>query len=419
HGSVTFTYRATDGISLSEPATVTITVIASPQVPVAAPDTFTINEDMVVFGNVLTNDSDPQEDTLTAVLVDEPESGQLMFNANGSFAYIPAKDFHGVVTFTYRATDGVNESETALVTIEILPVNDAPVARDDAAVVEAGQTVVIDVLDNDEDVDDDALVVELVTGPEFGMASVDTATGLIHFEAPADFDGTITFTYRVNDGHVNSKVATVTVTVERPISVNPVAEPDTFTINEDMVVFGNVLTNDGDPQGDPLTAALVEAPQSGQLMFNANGSFAYIPAKDVHGFVTFTYRATDGVNESETALVTIEILPVNDAPVARDDAAVVEAGQTVVIDVLGNDEDVDGDALVVELVTGPELGMASVDTATGLIHVEVPADFDGTLTFTYRVNDGHVNSKIATVTVTVERPISVNPVAEPDTFTIN
>src|SRR5690606_8927729 len=75
HGSVTFTYRATDGISQSEPATVTITVIASPQVPVAAPDTFTINEDMVVFGNVLTNDSDPQEDTLTAVLVDEPESG--------------------------------------------------------------------------------------------------------------------------------------------------------------------------------------------------------------------------------------------------------------------------------------------------------------------------------------------------------
>src|SRR5690606_35088476 len=345
HGSVTFTYRATDGISLSEPATVTITVIASPQVPVAAPDTFTINEDMVVFGNVLTNDSDPQEDTLTAVLVDEPESGQLMFNANGSFAYIPAKDFHGVVTFTYRATDGVNESETALVTIEILPVNDAPVARDDAAVVEAGQTVVIDVLENDEDVDGDPLTVELVSGSESGTATVDAVTGLVHFDAPADFEGTITFTYRVNDGRVNSKVATVTVTVERPISADPVAEPDTFKINEDMVVFGNVLTNDSDPQGDALSALLVDAPESGQLMLNADGSFVFIPAKDFHGFVTFTYRATDGVSESEPTVVTIEILPVNDAPGAGQDAATVVAGGSVTIDVLANDYDVDGDPL--------------------------------------------------------------------------
>src|SRR5690606_25775793 len=130
-------------------------------------------------------------------------------------------------------------------------------------------------------------------------------------------------------------------------------------------------------------------------------SFVFIPAKDFHGFVTFTYRATDGVSESEPTVVTIEILPVNDAPVAGKDAATVVAGGSVTIDVLANDHDVDGDPLQPVLVAGPSVGTLTLDAAQGTFMYQAPPGYSGVVSFTYRSSDGRVLSKVVTVEITV------------------
>ena len=121
-GSDTFRYRASDGAILSEIATVTIDVVN--QAPVAAGDSYTTafqTQLVVAAPGVLTNDSDPNGDALTAELITGPSSGALQLNANGSFSYTPVAGFDGNVTFTYRATDGNKPSDEATVTITITP----------------------------------------------------------------------------------------------------------------------------------------------------------------------------------------------------------------------------------------------------------------------------------------------------------
>src|SRR6185295_322478 len=131
NGVDSFTYRASDGTASSDVATVTITVTAVNDAPVASNNTYTKNEDTtlsVAAPGVLGNDSDVDGDPLTAVLVSGPAHGTLTLNANGSFTFVPAANFNGVDSFTYRANDGKVSSNVATVSLVITAVNDDPVA---------------------------------------------------------------------------------------------------------------------------------------------------------------------------------------------------------------------------------------------------------------------------------------------------
>jgi VCBS repeat-containing protein len=124
NGTDSFTYRANDGAANSNTATVTITVNAVNDAPVANPDTYTTNENTaltIAAPGVLANDTDIEGNPLTAVLVAGPVSGTLTLNSNGSFTYTPNAGFSGVDTFTYRATDGTNVSAPVVVTITVVP----------------------------------------------------------------------------------------------------------------------------------------------------------------------------------------------------------------------------------------------------------------------------------------------------------
>src|SRR6184192_3676010 len=130
-----FTYKASDGQAQSGVATVTITVTPVNDAPVAAnDDSYTTPEDTqltVSAPGVLANDSDVDGDALSAVLVSGPSHGTLTLNSDGSFSYMPALNFNGIDSFTYKASDGQVQSGVATVTITVTPVNDAPVAADD------------------------------------------------------------------------------------------------------------------------------------------------------------------------------------------------------------------------------------------------------------------------------------------------
>ena len=132
-----------------------------------------------------------------------------------------------------------------------------------------------------------------------------------------------------------------------PVNDAPVANNDSASGSEDTTIAGNVLINDGGVASG-LTAVLVSGPSHGSLMLNGDGSFSYTPDADWHGTDSFSYRATDGTLDSNTATNTITVSPVNDAPTASPVtlAPVAQSGSVRVItqtDLLANAADVDGD----------------------------------------------------------------------------
>src|SRR5262249_6740267 len=136
----------------------------------------------------------------------------------------------------------------------------------------------------------------------------------------------------------------------------PIAQNDVAATSEDTPVNGNVLTNDSDVDGDPLSAILVSGPSHGSLTLNADGSFTYTPDDDYNGADSFSYKANDGRSETIFGSVSISVAAVNDAPVAQNDAAATSEDAPVSGNVLSNDSDVDGDALSAILVSGPAHG---------------------------------------------------------------
>jgi len=177
----------------------------------------------------------------------------------------------------------------------------------------------------------------------------------------------------------------------------PNAVNDTATVAEDQSVIINVLANDT-PAG--VTIQSVTAPSNGTAVI-ASGAIVYTPKPNFHGTDTFNYTITDGT-ATDSATVTVTVTPVNDAPVAKPDTATTAPGTAVVIDVLANDKDVDGDTLAVVLVAQPSNGTAVVVSATQKVTYTPNVGFTGTDTFTYYATDGALNSETVTVTVQVK-----------------
>src|SRR5262249_11467863 len=236
-----FTYKANDGQANSATATVTITVTAVNDVPIAGNDTYTTDEDTtltVAAAGVLANDTDADNDPLTAVLVTGPQHGTLTLNTNGSFTYSPAGHYHEPDSFTYKANDGQANSNVATVSITVNSVNDVPVAAADSYSVLEDNTLTVPVatgvLANDTDADGDPLTAQLVASVSHGTLTLN-ADGSFTYTPAANFNGTDSFTYKASDGQATSAVTTVTITVTAVNDV-PVAGNDGYTTDEDTTL---------------------------------------------------------------------------------------------------------------------------------------------------------------------------------------
>ncbi len=412
-GPDSFTYRATDGILNSAVTTVSITVTAINDVPVAVNDSqyFTLEDtrlNVAATSGVLTNDTDGDGESLTALLIDTTTNGVLGLTNNGGFTYLPNANFNGVDHFTYRVSDGVSTSALAIVTLTVQAVNDLPAAAGESYIVAEDSVLTISVpgvLSNDNDQDGDALRALLVNGTANGTLSLNT-NGSFVYAPNQNYSGADSFTYRATDGNATSSVVTVTINVTA-VNDAPVAANDTFSIGEDVALTSaapGVLSNDTDAEGTLLSAILVSGVSHGTLNLNGNGAFTYTPSANYNGSDAFTYRSTDGQATSGVATVTITITSVNDIPVAVNDAYTVTEDATLTVGgsgVLANDTDSDGAALTAVLVSGPSNGVLTFNPNGSFTYI--PAlNFYGSDFFTYRASDGTANSAVAaTVAITV------------------
>ncbi len=301
-GADTFTYTADDDELSSEPATVTITVTARPNTaPTASADAYGTDHGTaltVAAPGVLGDDTDAEDDALTAALVDDVEHGDLVLAADGSFTYTPDEGFSGADTFTYVAGDGLVASDPATVTITVAAATPPPVAVADlyrtpyrTDHVQAAPGLLANDLGRTS-----GATAALVDGPGHGTVTV-RPDGSFTYDPVDTYKGDDTFTYRTRSGGRWSAPATVTITVGRPTDAAPAALPDAYDAQAGqqlLVRRPGVLANDVDPDGHSMTTIVVDDVDHGTLTLRLDGSFTYVADPGFRGTDTFTYAARDG-----------------------------------------------------------------------------------------------------------------------------
>ena len=410
NGIDTFSYTVSDGNGGFASAQVTVTVTAQPDPPVAVDDADSTVEDTPVTVDVLANDSDVDLDVLSVSAVTQGSDGSVVNNGT-DVAYTPNPGWSGIDTFTYTVSDGNGGFDNATVTVTVGPVNDDPIAVDDADTTPEDTAVTIDVLANDSDPELDPLTVDSVTQGTNGSVTTDGST--VTYTPNADWFGVDTFSYTVSDGNGGFASAQVTVTVTAQPDP-PVAVDDTNNTPEDAAVTVDVLGNDSDPDLDVLAVDSVTQGTNGSVVNNGT-DVTYDPDPDWSGTDTFTYTVTDGNGGFDTATVTITVNPANDDPTAMDDTDTTAEDTAVAVDVLANDSDPELDPLTVDSVTQGTNGSVTTDGST--VTYTPNADWFGVDTFSYTVSDGNGGFASAQVTVTVT-PVNDDPVAVDDTKTV-
>ncbi|MCB9571896.1 MAG: tandem-95 repeat protein [Kofleriaceae bacterium] len=414
YGPDTFDYTVTDADGDASTATVTVDVTPTNDVPVAVADSATVAEDGTVVVAVLGNDTGLGDPPLVVTATD-PAHGTVVVNADGTVTYTPDADYHGPDAFTYTVTDADGDASTATVTIAVTPVNDTPVAVADTATVDEGTSVTVAVLSNDTGLGDAPLVVT-ATDPPHGTVVVN-ADGTVTYTPDPGYQGADVFDYTVTDADGQASTATVTIDVT-PVDTTPVAVDDAATVAEDAAVTIDVLGNDSGLGDTPVTVTAT-APAHGTVVVNADGTVTYTPDADYHGADTFAYTVTDVDGDASTATVTIDVTPVDDTPVAVDDAATVAEDGAVTVAVLDNDSGL-GDAPVTVTTTDPAHGTVVVN-ADGTVTYTPDADYHGPDAFDYTVTDADGQASTATVTIDVtsvnDAPVAVDDATSTPTST--
>ena len=403
YGTDSYTYKANDGLSNSNIATVTIKVNQVNKPPVCSDVTLKTDEN--VPGQASPNCTDAEGSPLSFSLASQPGHGTASIEAN-KLVYSPAAYYNGADSFTYKANDGQADSNVATVRVTINLVNYAPVA--DAKSVQTDQNKSLPITLTGSDVDGDPLTFFIVNQPANGALS-GTLPELI-YTPNQDWNGTDSFTYKANDGQLDSNIASVTILVN-PGPINVALVCSDVTLKTDENVPGQASPNCTDAEGSPLSFSLASQPGHGTASIEA-GKLVYSPAAYYNGADSFTYKANDGQADSNVATVRVTINPVNYAPVA--DAKSIQTDQNKSLPITLTGSDVDGDPLTFFIVNQPANGALS-GTLPELTYTP-NQDWIGTDSFTYKANDGQTDSAPATVTVTVGS-VNHNPVAVDDSAT--
>ncbi len=434
------TYTVSDG-SLTATATLSINVTAINDAPQAANDIATTNEDVPLTGNVLTNDTDVDGDTLTVTTfeingttynadstAEIAGKGSIVINSDGSYTFTPAANFNGDFPLvTYTVSDG-SLTDTATLSINITAINDAPEAVDDAVTINENNVVLGNVLDNDSDVEGDTLTVtsfvidgktyaagDIVNLPNIGVFVL-TQSGSYSFTPAEGYSGVVpNVTYTVSDGSLTD-TAILSFSIAA-VNDPPRAQSETLSTNEDDSLTGNLLANDTDPEGDVLSISSFKVlgqtysaglsanlPGVGVLTIRANGEFSFIPVANFNGVVPVVeYTVSDG-SLSAVASLNISVTSVNDLPIVQNETAITDIGIDVSGNVLSNDYDIEGQPLSISQFT--IAGVSGVHAAGDTVLIDgvgsITLNADGT--YIFDVDEGFAGA-VPDITYTVSDQI--------------
>lgn len=362
------------------------------------------DEDTDISGTVADNVSEIGGDAKVFSVATGPTNGVLAFDADGSYTYTPKPNFFGTDSFTYRVTvetDGGQLTDTAVVEITIDPINDAPILETPLQDVSSNEDTPVEFTiptDTFSDVEGTELVLSATRAdgsdlPEW--LEFEAATGTFVGLPPQNFNGSIEVQVTAFDGELAvSDAFTLDIT---PVNDTPVTEQelaDQFVDEDTAVSFTLPADAFDDVDGDGLSLTAERADGEALpawLGFEAStGTFSGQPPLNFNGNLDVVVIASDGALEARSGF-TLEITPVNDAPIANTDTGFeVDAGASLVFstaDILANDTDVDGDTLSVVSVSGAANGTVEVAT-DGTITYTAADDFDGIETLTYEIFDG-------------------------------
>ncbi|TXM08830.1 tandem-95 repeat protein [Vibrio parahaemolyticus] len=364
---------------------------------------------IITTEELLSNVDDEDKDTLSVEnLIIDKGNGTLVDNGDGTWTFTPQIDDDTEVSFTFDIIDDEDLVVSGSANLDILPINDAPNAKNDVITTEEDTAVTIDVLVNDSDVEGDVLSIQSASVPS-EQGSVGIVDGKLVFTPAENFNGEATITYIVTDGDLTDE-AKVTVTVT-PVNDSPVAVDDTTSIQEDTAVTIDVLTNDTDVDGDKLSIESASVPKEQGTVEVVDGKLVFTPAENFNGDAEITYTVTDGELTDE-AKVTVTVNPVNDAPTIKVEAveSITEdavSTDTVVATLTVRDTDTPEDQLTVSLENNSNGYFVLVGNEVKLTQVGVDA-----------VNNDELNLKDLTISASVSD--GVNPTAsDSDSLIVN
>jgi VCBS repeat-containing protein len=247
------------------------------------------------------------------------------------------------------------------------------------------------------DPDGDAIIYSIVSQGTLGTATVNSSTGAYTYAPKSGVKGTDSFTFQAKDpgGLTSTAIVAVTITA---VNHAPVAQAGSLSLPQDTIGSGTLVA--GDPDGDALSFSILGQGTLGTASVNpSTGAYTYAPKSDVKGTDSFTFQAKDPGGLTAVATVTVTINGVNRAPVAGSSTLTIiqdteTSGKLVATDA-------DGDALKYQIVASTTKGTVKLDAAKGSFTYTPVTGFVGTDTFTFKVNDGAVDSNVASVKITV------------------
>lgn len=386
-GNMTFTYRLSDVDGDYDIATVTVRVIDinNPK-PIANDDRVGTSYNTTVTIDVLANDTGLEDEPITVTILSAPNAaeGSAVVNSDNSVDFTPATNFVGVATFTYLVTDANGDQDDAKVEVTVKEgENYIPIANDDFTGTSLNTPVVVDVLENDTNLNDEPITVTISVqcNPAFGMAVVNS-DNTITFTPANDYFGFASFIYTVTDTDGDYDNALVSVTVKDGQNFTPGAVDDVAYTHMEVPVEIDVLANDTGLADYPITVYVNQIDVSnGNADVLDNNLVRFTPANGFVGESTFKYRVVDKEGDFDEALVTIHVYS---EVIAVDDNMEVMRNESVIVDVLANDQGIESIIPEVSIFYTPSHGMAIVNPDNTVTYTP-NLDYFGDDAFEYKV----------------------------------
>ncbi|EPF2958929.1 tandem-95 repeat protein, partial [Vibrio alginolyticus] len=424
NGDITFTFDVSDG---DDVVSTNLELLVSPvnDAPEPQDQAFTIGEDGVLTftdADLLTGATDIEGDDLSVEGVTYTGAdGVLTDNGDGTYSFAPNENFNGDVNFTFDVSDGT-DTVTANIDVSVTPENDPPVAGSTAYTVHEDNSITISneqLLANSSDIEGEVAIDSVSYSGNDGVLEIN-GDGTYTFSPNENFSGEVSLDVVVvdEDGATDSTTAGITV-----IEVNdpPIAGPTAYTIDEDQVLTfseSQVLLNASDVEGDVELVGISYDGPDGIFSVNGDGTCSFAPNENFNGQVQLDVTIRDEDGAEVDTYITVDVLPINDAPVSGNLAYSVDEDNSITLSqeqLLAQASDVEGDALTASnlVVDGDATVTANDD---GSFTITPDANFNGDIDITFDINDGS-DTIVATADLTVN-PVNDLPQPEDQAFTI-